>query len=188
MVRKLIDESGLGRVIARRTLTEITPDEMREVVVTIGAPRRCPDGHWKCPFLIKGRAPSRIQNAGGVDGLQALLSAVEGVWANLERTGNRFQWLSPQSGSGIPRQVPMGYGRHFEERINRAIERETARHWQTMLKTRKADIAACEAELKHRKSVIAAWEAALVRRKTVAVAWEAKMKADKSDRMRKRQI
>jgi hypothetical protein len=33
----------------------------------------------------------------------------------------------------------MGYGRRFEQRINRVIEQETKRFWESKLKTRKAD-------------------------------------------------
>jgi hypothetical protein len=120
-----------------------------------------------------------------VDALQALLSAVEGVWVSLERTGSRFEWLSRDSGSGIPRQVPLAYGRRFQERINRAIEREQTRYWQAALKARKADIAACEAELKERAEVLAALDAALKRRKSVAAAWEAELETQKSHRNRR---
>jgi hypothetical protein len=126
--------------------------------------------------MIEGIADSRVQKAGGVDALQALLMAIEGIRVALERTGRRFVWLDPKVGADIPRFVPTGYGRHFEERINRAIERETKRVWEAKLKNSKADISACEAEVKQRKEALAKLEAALEKRKTIAASWESNLK------------
>jgi hypothetical protein len=149
---------------------------MQEVVVSIGAPRRHPDGDWECPFLIEGLGSPRLHKAGGVDALQALILALDGLWKTLDRTGSRFQWLNDQTGSGIPRQVPTGFGRLFEERVNSVIERETARYWKSALKARKADIALCQAELEKRKAAVTAWEKSLEGSKANATNWEASLK------------
>jgi hypothetical protein len=144
----------LGQVIARRILSEYTGDIIRSVAVSIGAPRSYPKGDWVCPFLIEGREESRVEAAFGVDALQALLLAVEGIRVRLDQTGSRFDWLG-QSGPWIPRLVPTGRGKRFEQRVNQFIDRETARHWEARLKARKASLVEFEEELKQRKKTVA---------------------------------
>ena len=162
----------LGQVIARRVLTEYTGDSIGEVAISIGAPRPHPKGDWECPFAIESYGQSKVESAGGVDALQALLIAIEGVRTRLDQTGCRYEWLGPDLGwgAGIPRQVPMGYGKRFEKRLNQVIESETARHWDSRLRFRKARIAEFEAELEQRKKTVAAWEAILKKRKVRASA------------------
>ncbi len=174
----------LGQVIARRMLTEYTGDSIREVAISIGAPRPHPEGDSECPFAIESYDQSKVESAGGVDALQALLMAIEGVRIRLDQTGCRFEWLGSDLGwgAGIPRQVPMGYGKRFEKRLNQVIETETARHWDSRLRIRKARIAEFEAELEQRKKTVATWEAILKKRKALASAWEADLKAQKKAR------
>lgn len=183
----LSDRSRLGRTIATRILTATTTDEQREVVITIGAPRRYADGHWECCFLIEGLGPARVETCGGADAFQALLLALDGIWVGLRQTGYRFTWLSSDFGAGIPRQIPIGYGDRFEKRVERVIERETAKHWETMLRDRKVDIAECEAELKTRKAIMAAWEKALQARKASIASWEARLAGQKNQKPKTRQ-
>jgi hypothetical protein len=166
---------GLGRVVARRVLTT-TGSGIAEVTISIGAPRRSNFGRWDCSVLIEGLGKPRLQSVEGGDSLQALLLAIGITRFNLDQTGNRFQWTDPESGSGIPRQVPTQYGRAFEERVNLLIEREAKRISEAKLKRNTLDIRACEAELKQRKELIEALETALQRRKAAAVNWEANLK------------
>jgi hypothetical protein len=105
-------ESDLGRAIARRTLDEhgVTG---RKVVVSIGLPRPqrlSKHGDWECPFLIEGIGESKVERAGGVDSLQALLMAIEGVRVRLEQSGRNFFWLDPNIGADIPLYVPTTWG------------------------------------------------------------------------------
>jgi hypothetical protein len=104
------------------------------------------------------------------------LLAIGMVRLNLDQTGNRFQWMDSESGSGIPRQVPTHYGFRFEERVNLFIEREAKRVFEARLKRNKVDVRACEAELKQRKELIGALEAALKRRKAAVINGEANLK------------
>lgn len=171
-------KSELGRVIARRVLTQMGP-EIRDVTVLIGNPRRQSDGTWKCSYCIEGLGKSRVQTAEGADALQALLLAVGGARVSLEKTGNRFSWLDydlEKAGSGIPRYVPTQYGPRFEARINLAIERESKRYYEGVLKRRKANITEFEAEVKQRREVLAVLEAALERRKAAVADWEIELK------------
>ncbi|MGC2528716.1 MAG: hypothetical protein WA639_13275 [Candidatus Acidiferrum sp.] len=165
----------LGPVIARRVLTEYTGDMIRKVAVSIGAPRPWPKSDWVCPFVIEGREKPQVERAFGVDALQALLLAVEGIRVRLDQTGSRFEWLDP-SGPWIPRLVPTGLGKRFEQRVSQFIDRETARHWEARLRARKARLAEFEAELKQRKKTVAQWEAVLNRRKARAAEWEKDLK------------
>ena len=176
----------LGQVIARRMLTEYTGDSIGEVAISIGAPRPHPRGDWECPFAIESYGQSKVEHAMGVDAFQALLLAVEGIWTRLDQTGSRFEWLGPDPvwgvGAGIPRQVPMGYGKRFEKRLNQVIEAERARFWDSRLRASKARIDEFEAELEQRKKTVAAWEAILKKRKVRASALEADLKAQKKAR------
>lgn len=116
----------IGRVIARRVLTEVNAPD-REITLSIGTPRRVDRDEWQCAILIEGLKDSAIaDSAHGTDSLAALLLAVEGVRWHLKESGLRFAWGGESDlwDTGIPRQVPIGFGRQFEERIERAIDRE----------------------------------------------------------------
>jgi len=129
--------------------------------------------------LIKGLGRPQIHSARGVDSLQALLLAVEGVRVTLDKTGSRFTWLETdpdKAGSGIPRFIPTRQGPRFEARVHLAIERESKRYFQRILDSRKANIAAFEAEVKGRRETLALLEEALVRRKAGAADWQANLK------------
>jgi hypothetical protein len=116
----------LGRVVACRVITEADGDD-RKITLSIGMPRRVDGDEWQCAILIEGLKASTIaDSASGTDSLAALLLAVECVRWHLKESGGHFAWLGESDlwDTGIPRQVPIGFGRQFEERIERAIERE----------------------------------------------------------------
>jgi hypothetical protein len=140
-----VKKSGLGRIIATRVLNEETARD-HKITVIIGAPRRAEIDHWLCPYLIDGIVESGIQYGYGVDALQSLLIALQAIRLDLERTGRRFIWFGDSP--GIPRQVPTDYGRQFEQRVERAIQRESERVWRLRLQARKAEIASAEARLR----------------------------------------
>jgi len=79
----------------------------------------------------------------------------------------------------------MHQGPRFEARVNLAIERESKRYFQGILKTRKANIAAFEAEVGQRREVLAMLETALERRKAGAAAWEANLKKWRPEKTRR---
>jgi hypothetical protein len=160
---------------------------LREVTVSFEEPRQQPRGHWECRFLIRGLGGPQIRKAGGADSLQALLLAVEGARVALDETG-RFTWLETdpdKAGPGIPRYIPMHQGPRFEARVNLAIERESKRYFQRILKSRKADIAAFQTEVKQRREVLKILEASLKRRKAGAAKWEAHLKKWKPEKARR---
>jgi uncharacterized protein DUF6968 len=159
-----------------------------DVVISIGAPRKRPNDTWECPVQVEGLGETQFKEVGGGDALQALQLALEFIAVTLERTGERLEWFEnyPEFGPGITRSVPQGYGPRFEARVNLHIEREMSRIWKTRLKNRKADIAACEAEVKQRRMILAGLESMLVRRKAFAADWEAELKAQKTARSKKK--
>jgi hypothetical protein len=117
----------IARVVACRVIT-IANVPGREVILSVGVPRRVGQAEWRCPILVEGLDDNPIADAAsGIDSLQALLQAVECVRRHLKESGRRFAWLGESRlwGTGIPRQVPIDLGRRFEEQIERAIERES---------------------------------------------------------------
>jgi hypothetical protein len=157
-------KSELGRVVARRILTA-TGAGIAEVIISIGIPRASSFGRWKCSLLLEGLGAPRLQSVEGGDSLQALLLAIGIARFDLDRTGYKFHWTDPDSGCGIPLQVPTHYGRAFEERVNLFIERDAKRILEAGVRRRRVDIRRWEHELKKRKNLLAAMEAAIERSK-----------------------
>jgi hypothetical protein len=116
----------IGRVVARRVITEADAAD-RKITLSIGMPRHVDRDEWQCAILIEGLKNTTIaDSAPGTDSLAALLLAVECVRRHLKESGLRFAWGEESDlwDTGIPRQVPIGFGRQFEDRIERAIDRE----------------------------------------------------------------
>lgn len=117
---------NLGRAVARRVLGEAGAPN-RRITLSLGIPRRVDQEEWQCPIRIEGLENSPIaDSAPGVDSLSALLLGAECIRWHLKQSGRDFSWLgdSELMGTGIPLQVPIGFGKEFEGRIERAIERE----------------------------------------------------------------
>jgi hypothetical protein len=168
--------SDLGRVIARRILSE-QGVVGRKIMVSIGLPRPDPlkGGDWECPFLIEGVGKSEVQKAFGVDSLQSLIIAIQGIRVELEQTGRNLFWLGPEIGPDIPLNVPTVWGKQLVERVRLAIERETVRVWRAKIKTRKTKIRAEEAELRRQRTEPGKIAKALAERKTHLQRWEAEI-------------
>jgi hypothetical protein len=168
-------QSELGRPIARRTLTEegVTG---REIVISIGLPRPyrpSKSGDWECPFLIEGIGEPKVETACGVDSLQALILAIEGLRVRLEQTGRNFVWLDPNMGVDIPLYVPSVYGKRLVERVSRAIEREIVRVWRARIKKSWAKIRTEETKLRRQGIAPTKIARTLAWRKTTLKKWEA---------------
>ena len=106
--RLLVDEEGNG------------------VTISIDQPYLDPDptGDWICTYRV-GEATG---HAHGVDGLQALLNAVEGARLDAAKL-SRVTWAAAGRAAGdvgIPRTVPDFFGRAFARKIERFIDHEVA--------------------------------------------------------------
>lgn len=118
---------GSGVIVATRCLTR--PGTRHEIgSVTLYKPRRLGQDHWGCHFRIKGLGDAKLDEAFGVDGVQALLCAIDGVRYALEKSGTQCSWMGvEEKDGGFPRFVPKFLGLRFEEKINKFIDRELVR-------------------------------------------------------------
>lgn len=112
-----------AKVIADRVLS-VDGEPGRIVAVTIYEPepdREAGDG-WVCEFRVQGALNER-DRAHGVDSLQALVNAVQGVWKTLDNSGLSLTWAGGEPGDhGIPRIVPQFLGRDFAEAMEAEID------------------------------------------------------------------
>jgi hypothetical protein len=95
------------------------------VTIAIDQPHPDPDptGDWICTYRV-GEAAG---HAHGVDGLQALLLAVEGARLDAAKLSRPWTWLGVRRAAGdvgIPRTVPDYFGRAFARKIERFIDQE----------------------------------------------------------------
>lgn len=117
--------NNINDFLCVRELSSETPDGKRTVKVAIGKPEKRHDSEFACPFQIIGLDNSEAQYAYGVDCFQALIMALEGIRATLEKTGKSLTWIGGEKGEhGFPRFVPSFYGLDFSRRLEELIERE----------------------------------------------------------------
>ncbi len=117
----------IRNIIATRKLHESVLDG-KTVLVRIGKPRKISVTEWECAFHISNIGMHEIQFGHGIDGVQALIQAIEGARVFLEKSGKKFIWEGAEEGeTGIPRYVPMFYGKDFTEHLHKMIDSEMAR-------------------------------------------------------------
>lgn len=96
--------------------------------MTLGKPRRLKGGDWECPFHIVGLRTKTVESGYGVDAVQALTMALEGIRVTLERSGQRLSWIGGEPGdTGFGRLIPTSLGPAFSKRVNRIVDREIVR-------------------------------------------------------------
>lgn len=117
--------NDLDEFICARELTVGSADVKQTVSVMLGKPRAVSEGEFVCPFQITGTGAADVQYAHGIDCLQALLMAIEGIRTSLEKSGLKFTWAGGEAGEhGIPRFVPAFFGAEFSRRIEKMIDHE----------------------------------------------------------------
>lgn len=117
----------LGTIVAVRELREIG-SRQKVVTVRLGKPRKVRGGDWACPYQISGLGRAKVHYAYGVDALQALILAIEGIRTALEKTGRRLSWVGGEPGdTGFPRFVPTFFGLDFSKRLNKFLDQEVRR-------------------------------------------------------------
>src|SRR5262245_36978793 len=100
-------KAGVGTVIGVRHL--VFRDEPRKkLVVTMGKPRKVAAHDWRCPFRITGSGVPRLEFGRGVDALQALTDALEGIRVRLGEIGKPLAWsgVLPDH-TGFQRMIPL---------------------------------------------------------------------------------
>lgn len=119
--------SRFGIILGTRRLRE-EGDHGKEIVVELGMPRKMKGGDWECPFRIRGLGTPKIEYGHGIDGIQALLQAVEGIRVKLEQSNRQFTLDGAEPGdTGFRRIVPAFFGLKFSKRLERLIEIEIRR-------------------------------------------------------------
>ena len=124
----------IGTIIAERRL--VVRDGGGEVRVAIGVPRRDRNGFdWACPFRVHGAGVSRVERGYGVDAMQALTTALEGIRVVLDETGLALGWNLGAGAvfdgeTGFTRSVPIALGGGFSRRMERLLDRELRRDLQ----------------------------------------------------------
>jgi len=116
----------------------------REIIARLGFPRPSEKyaGNWACDFQLVGWKYDRLRTAHGIDGLQALTIAAEGIRKALDRKKGVIPGDPPYEFI-FPRYVPISYGlefhRHLCELLDNEIqkkERQIARRWSRRAKRR----------------------------------------------------
>lgn len=112
-------------VIATR---EYATSDGRQVLATLFLPVETPLKEWICEFVISG-LPSEIRGQGrGIDSLQALTIAIEGLDVQLRSCSEALVWDEQEVGdSGLPRYYPRGFGLEVEGRLVEVVREELTR-------------------------------------------------------------
>jgi hypothetical protein len=69
----------------------------------------------------------QIEYGHGIDSIQALVNALEGIRSRIQRSGKKWTWEGAEPGdSGFSRMLPSLFGLDFYNRLERILEREMA--------------------------------------------------------------
>jgi hypothetical protein len=116
-----------GPTIAERHLVS-RDQEAARVRVSLGTPR-WNGSEWECPFRIRSAGRSEVEFGRGLDSMQALTTAVEGIRVALESKFGALSWegVFPHH-SGFQRAIPLSLDVAFSRRVERLVDREFERH------------------------------------------------------------
>jgi len=95
----------------------------RRAVVRIGRPQMVPASSvWRCPFEVRG-LPEPTRDFGfGVDSIHAIQMALDGIRRVLVMSDIDLNWEGVRAADpGFPMMIPKGFGREFEQRMNKMI-------------------------------------------------------------------
>jgi hypothetical protein len=119
----------IGTILAERLLGE--QGSGRVVRVSLGAPRPRTNGDWECPFRIHGAGISRVEFGYGIDSMQALTTALDGIRVLLDESGLALGWKMGagrqdiwHDETGFARSIPIALGPAITRRLERVVDRE----------------------------------------------------------------
>jgi len=120
----------IGTILAERRLAEQVTGKV--VRVSLGAPRpRTEDADWECPFRIHGAGISRVEFGYGIDSMQALTNALDGIRVLLDESGLALGWKVGagrhdiwHDETGFARSIPIALGAALSRRLERLFFRE----------------------------------------------------------------
>jgi len=117
-----------GAVIGERRLTTRTA-RPKPVTVTLGKPR-LPRGErdWECPFRISGGGIRVLEYGYGVDAIQAVVNALQGIRTFLDKSGKSFDWHGTRmDDGGFQRLIPWYGDSRFTRRLEKLVDSELRR-------------------------------------------------------------
>ena len=127
-----------GPAIAERRLVS-RKDEALRVRVALGRPRPGKsEGEWECPFRIQGPGVSVVEFGYGVDSMQALTTALEGIRATIDQKFTSLAWDGLLDDTGFQRFIPITFGGAFSRRLERLVDRECALYLRQLKQRRSA--------------------------------------------------
>jgi hypothetical protein len=114
------------QVIASRTLEPLN-SRGKAVTVSLGSPQRAPDVDWYCPYWIEGLRGRVSYKAHGIDAIQALILALEGIRLRLLQSGRKFRWNGGVGDTGFPQYLPDYFGPAFSRHLEKLLEVEVTK-------------------------------------------------------------
>ncbi|WP_373691650.1 DUF6968 family protein [Hyalangium versicolor] len=116
-----------GAIIAERVLTVV--GSKARVHVRIGKPKKDrSSGDYTCLFSIEGLGEPLVQQSWGIDAIQALQLAMQGIRKALLPHVKRLRWGGSEAGGlGFPMAIPESFGVKFSRRVERMVQLETDR-------------------------------------------------------------
>jgi len=107
--------------LARRTLID-EADPSIKVEVLLGFPEQRTPDEWACAFRIVGLGAEISEYGIGMDALQALMMAHEGVATALRASKRKLCWMSIPGETCIRRQIPVYINADFANEIEAHID------------------------------------------------------------------
>jgi len=112
-------------VVARRTFRTTKGER---VMAVLYRPVMVHKEEWRCDFRISGLSHQVDDCAYGVDGLQAIIIALQGIRFHLDRAPESMTWCDGPVGElGLPRPIPDSYGLDVEKRLAKVVGEEVSR-------------------------------------------------------------
>jgi hypothetical protein len=119
----------IKNVIAARTI--VVAGERRDLKLLIKKPQKAKrngktlDDDWTCEFEIIGLEKKIVERGCGVDSLQALLLAIDGIIYFLEQRKRIYGWIGCENDTGLPVIVTDVLSFEHRQRLRKAISRQT---------------------------------------------------------------
>jgi hypothetical protein len=117
-----IEMTAKQQWFATRVLQD-SADPTLELEVQLGFPEQA-QGDYRCAFRVKGLNQGKTEYSGGVDALQALVNALEGIATQLRESGRSLTWLGGDP--CLRRTVPVFLGPAFANAIEAHIDAQIA--------------------------------------------------------------
>jgi len=113
------------RVLGTRWLVEARNPRVR-ALVQLGEPEQVAKHEWRCPYEIRGAGARGVKYAYGVDALQALSLAFQGIRALVDSLPHDLDWMGEPIELAFPRMIPYFGSNKFTRRLQKMVDQELA--------------------------------------------------------------